>query len=72
VIFTSVVAFILLVTVALAHVPGGGYVDLFLTATILVTLITIIVRVKFNSTENGHELCSGGEAAGRTADANEA
>jgi hypothetical protein len=60
VLFTTVIAIILLLTVALAYVPKGGYVDLFLTATILVALITIVVKVNFISTENEPEQCSGG------------
>lgn len=55
VLFAAVIAFILLLAVGLAFMSGGGYVDLLLTSTIVIVLITIVLKVIFISAENKHE-----------------
>lgn len=55
VLFAAIIAFILLLAVGLAFMSGGGYVDLLLTSTIVIVLITIVLKVIFISAENKHE-----------------
>jgi len=60
VLFTAVIAFILLLTVGLACMSGGDYVDLLLRGAILIVLITIALKVMFEghlhvSRKNKHE-----------------
>lgn len=55
VLFNAVIAFILLLTVGLACMSGGGHVDLFLTSAIVVVLVTIALKIMFISAENKNE-----------------
>ncbi len=53
--FTVVIAFILVLTLGLAYMSGGGYADLLLAATILIFLMAIARKVIFMPVEKGHE-----------------
>jgi hypothetical protein len=52
---TADIAFILLLTVGLAYGSGGNYVDMLLTLTMVIFLITIVLKVLLMSAENNHE-----------------